>query len=208
MKYPAFYDEIDPIALRDPLAAFLGAVGDGIIEVRYLDAVRLAGHSCPTVAGAWLMARCALRELYGVDTPVRGGIRLQMRDEPGDGVCGVIAAVFTLITGAASGGGFQGLAGKYNRRDLLSFGHGVEGSGGVAGVARFARMDTGRAVTVDYDHAAVPVDPDMMPLMQKILGGLAAPGDEERFRDLWTSRVHAILLEHGDGLVTVTVEGG
>jgi len=34
--------------LRDPLAELLGAAEGGIVEYRYADAVKLAGHSCPT----------------------------------------------------------------------------------------------------------------------------------------------------------------
>ncbi len=47
MKYPAFYDLVPGIALADPLAAFLGATEQGVIEYRYIDAVKLTGHSCP-----------------------------------------------------------------------------------------------------------------------------------------------------------------
>ncbi|NMW25772.1 hypothetical protein HFP05_15800, partial [Rhodanobacter denitrificans] len=46
MNYPAFYEQAPRILMRDPLAAFLGAAEDGLLEYRYPDAVRLAGHSC------------------------------------------------------------------------------------------------------------------------------------------------------------------
>ena len=52
MRTPGFYDAVAPIVVADPLAALLGATEDGRIEYRYLDAVKLAGHSCPTVAGS------------------------------------------------------------------------------------------------------------------------------------------------------------
>ena len=55
-------DHAPAIAVYDALAAFLGACDDGLITYRYIDAVRLAGHSCPTVAGAYLMTRRAPRE--------------------------------------------------------------------------------------------------------------------------------------------------
>ena len=60
MQYPTFFDQAPVITMRDPLAALLGAADDGLIDYRYIDAVRLAGHSCPTVAGAYLMARAAM----------------------------------------------------------------------------------------------------------------------------------------------------
>lgn len=50
MRHPEFFDAVPPLRLRDPLAAFLGAAEEGVLEYRYIDAVRLAGHSCPTVA--------------------------------------------------------------------------------------------------------------------------------------------------------------
>ena len=54
---PDFFAAVPAIVVADPLAALLGAAEGGRLEYRYADAVRLAGHSCPTVAGAWLMAR-------------------------------------------------------------------------------------------------------------------------------------------------------
>ena len=55
MQTPAFYDQVRSLSVYDPLAEFLGAAGTGRIEYRYLDAVKLAGHSCPTVAAAYWM---------------------------------------------------------------------------------------------------------------------------------------------------------
>jgi hypothetical protein len=60
MHFPEFFEIAPRITIHDPLAAFLGAAADGIIEYCYADAVKLAGHSCPTVASAYLMTRAAL----------------------------------------------------------------------------------------------------------------------------------------------------
>ncbi len=49
MRVPAFFEEVPEIAVRDPLAALLGAAEHGRIEYSYADAVKLAGHSCPAV---------------------------------------------------------------------------------------------------------------------------------------------------------------
>ncbi len=92
-EFPAFYAEAPVVTVYDPLARFLGAARQGLIEYRYADVVRLAGHSCPTVAGAYLMALHGLRALYGTETPVRGDVEVFMRDAPGSGVTGVIASV-------------------------------------------------------------------------------------------------------------------
>ena len=76
MAFPEFFARVAPVTLRDPLAELLGAAEGGLIEYRFADAVRLAGHSCPTVAGAFLCARAGLRELYGQAVPERGGVEV------------------------------------------------------------------------------------------------------------------------------------
>ena len=97
MGFPAFFDAVPPLTLRDPLAEFLGAAAGGLIEYRYADAVKFAGHSCPTVAGAYLMTWRSLRALYGDEMPERGGVRIELRESQGHGVAGVIAGVITLL---------------------------------------------------------------------------------------------------------------
>lgn len=52
MNHPAFFDAVPKISLYDPLAEFLDATKDGILQHGYFDAVRIAGHSCPTVVFA------------------------------------------------------------------------------------------------------------------------------------------------------------
>src|ERR1035437_10205346 len=113
MATPAFFDDVPAIVMYDALAETLGAVADGVIEYRYLDAVKLAGHSCPTVAGAWLMTRAALARLYPGEMPRRGELQVEMREPQDAGVTGVIASVAGLFTGAAGPGGFHGLGGQH-----------------------------------------------------------------------------------------------
>src|SRR5690348_2038616 len=108
MTYPDFYDRAPTLAVHDPLADFLGAAQGGVIEYRYADAVRLAGHSCPTVAGAYLMTVKALRHLYGEALPERGGVAVEFHEDRTNGVTGVMANVATLITGATQDTGFKG----------------------------------------------------------------------------------------------------
>ena len=78
MNYPAFFDQAPAITVHDGLAEFLGAFSGAMITYRYIDAVRLAGHSCPTVAGAYLMTRRALQLLYPDHTPERGAIQVRL----------------------------------------------------------------------------------------------------------------------------------
>ncbi len=81
MHYPDFYTQVHPIKLYDPLSDFLGAFEKGEVEISYLDCVKLAGHSCPTVAGAYLMAQEGLKALYGEERPVRGSIKIEMKED-------------------------------------------------------------------------------------------------------------------------------
>ncbi len=192
MTFPAFFAQVPPILLRDPLAEFLGAAEGGLIEYRYADAVRLAGHSCPTVAGAYLLASRALGRLYRSEVPRRGNFHVSCGDSLDEGVTGVIASVLTLLTGAAGSGGFKGLAGQHSRRNLLAFGQG----GG--GTFTFRRRDDGSAVTLSLDLSSVPPDPRMGGLLQALLSGEASEADGRDFRLLWQDRVRRILLEHWD----------
>ncbi len=53
--------DIDPIRLRDPAAEALAVLepGDPIV-ITYADVVKAAGHSCPTAAGAYRIAKAGL----------------------------------------------------------------------------------------------------------------------------------------------------
>ncbi|MDO8704671.1 MAG: hypothetical protein Q7J84_06935 [Sulfuricaulis sp.] len=109
------------ITLRDPLADLLGSVTGGPMSHGDADAVRLAGHSCPTVASAYWLGVRAIKTLYGDDMPARGDIQMSLRDPLETGTAGVVANVLGLLTGAASDGGFADIAGQFVRRGLLQF---------------------------------------------------------------------------------------
>ncbi|HET7591895.1 MAG TPA: hypothetical protein VFK00_02705, partial [Rhodanobacteraceae bacterium] len=167
MAFPDFFAEVPAIRLHDGLAQLLGASDDGMIEYHYADAVRLAGHSCPTVAGGWLSARAALRHLYPDSMPERGGISVYLDDAEDAGVTGVIGQVLTLVTGAAVANGFKGLGGRYARNHLLHY-----AQGDVAGV-RLRRNDTGDEVEIEIDASSIPPDPMQRLLIQLVLSGQA-----------------------------------
>ncbi|MDE2311312.1 MAG: hypothetical protein KGL01_10890 [Betaproteobacteria bacterium] len=199
MPYPAFYNSVPTITLHDPLAEVLGASTDGLLEYSYLDVVKLAGHSCPTVAGAYLMTLKALAFLYGEDISTRGNIRVAFRDDQSSGVTGVIANVVGQLTGAAGDGGFKGLAGKFKRSGLLSFNAGIEG------MIRFERVDRLCAVETDYHPEQVPSDESMFSLLQGLLSQRAQPGDQAAFAAMWQNRVRRILIDHIDDPALVTL---
>jgi formylmethanofuran dehydrogenase subunit E len=192
MRTPAFFDEVRSLSVCDPLAEFLGAAEGGRIEYRYIDAVRLAGHSCPTVAAAYWMTLKALTSLYPDSLPQRGGIRVEFREQLLSGVTGVIANVVALLTGATHDSGFKGIGGRFDRRQLLYF------AADVTEEIRFTRLDTGQAVEVAARLQRVPFAPQTSELMQKCLAGSASAEETARFRENWQARVRALLLDHGD----------
>ncbi|HEU0196625.1 MAG TPA: hypothetical protein VFQ88_05325 [Nevskiaceae bacterium] len=197
MAFPAFFDEVPVLRLHDGLCQLLGASDNGILEYHYSDAVRLAGHSCPTVAGAWLMAQAGLEALYPHALPERGELSVSLPGAEDHGVSGVIGQVLTLVTGAAAANGFHGFAGRHRRNGLLHYGADI----GRASV-RLQRNDTGAAVDVSYDPSSVPPSPVLPVVMEAVAQGFADAAQTQQFGELWQDRVRALLLEHaGDPAV-------
>ena len=194
MTFPSFFAQAPRLKVRDPLAAFLGASEDGILDYSYEDAVRLAGHSCPAVAGAYLMVINGLSYLYEDELPERGGVEVLMRDEHDQRTTGVLASVVTLLTGAAAESGFQGIgpAHRFARRDLLRFGADIEG------VMALRRRDTGQGVVVDIDTGAVPHAEAMAAVMPRAVSGQADEAGLSSFAALWQDRVRRMLIDHAD----------
>jgi hypothetical protein len=189
MTIPDFFNDINPITMRDPLSNILGAARDGIITYSYTDVIKLAGHSCPTVAGAYLMVQEGLRALYGDALPVRGEIKVLMSGTLGEGVVGVIANVASMITGATDDGGFHGLNGKFDRRNLLFYEVDIRGE------MALERVDTGVRVILSYDPSSILPDVQMKELMMKVMSGSADEQDRKDFGELWQDRVRRIMLE-------------
>jgi len=199
MNYPDFFDKVPKVSLHDPLAEFLGAAEGGILQYGYFDAVRLAGHSCPTVASAYWSTCKALAFLYPDTLPVRGAIRVEFRQGNTSGVTGVIANVVSMLTGATQETGFKGLAGQFDRRRLLFFAVDMPGE------MRFTRLDTGQAVYVAANLQHVPGSPRVSELMANCLDRTATPEEVAEFHRLWQERVRRILLEYGDDPQVFTV---
>lgn len=192
MDYPKFFDEITSITVCDPLAGFLGSTTGGIIEYGYIDAVKLTGHSCPTVASAYWMTHLAMRALYGCELPCRGGLRVEFSEARAHGVTGVMASVVQLLTGAAAEEGFKGISGIFYRNDLMTF--------GVAGERhiRFVHRDNLNHVDVSVDLSKIPVSREMSKLMHRCLSGEATMSENVMFAQLWQDRVRRLVLEHGE----------
>lgn len=175
------------INLYDPLFDLLGSSTNGLMTYTYEDVVKLTGHSCPTASGAFLMVKKGLEELYGDETPLRGGIKAVVQGKLGDGVVGVISSVVSYITGATDISGFHGLGGNYDRRGLLSYDENLDAQ------MLLQRVDTGKSVKITYNPQLVPPAPQMQQLMQMVLSGNADEKIKKDFQDVWQGRVQNIL---------------
>ncbi|MDF1876405.1 hypothetical protein JHD47_01065 [Sulfurimonas sp. SAG-AH-194-L11] len=186
MIYPDFFDTIEIIKVKDPLSQVLGAFTLGEYEFSYLDVVRSAGHSCPTVAGAYIITNEALKVLYPNQRAVRGNIKVEFEESLEDGVAGVIGNVVSQITGATDKSGFKGLKGQFARHSLMYFNADINSS------ARFTRVDNGQSVDVTYNPEPVKPNPKMMQLMQRLGSGDVTDEELKEFGEMWQDRVKRI----------------
>jgi len=183
MEYPDFYNEVEHIILKDELSKFLGSSEEGIIDISYLDIVKMAGHSCALVSGSYLMALKGLQELYGTELPERGGIKVELRESPDEANTGVSAQVLSNITGATSDTGFTGIQGKYNRRGLLFYSADIQSN------VRFTRLDTNKSVEVSYMPKKVVNPGD---IMQSAFGPDATEESKKTFPKRWQEMVKTV----------------
>lgn len=193
MEYPDFYNEIEHIVLKDKLSKFLGSTGEGIIDISYLDIVKMAGHSCVLVSGTYLMALKGLQRLYGAELPIRGEIKVELRDYLQDGNTGASAQVLSNITGATTDTGFKGINGKYNRHGLLFYGADIKSN------VRFTRLDTNASVEVNYMPNKV-VNPGN--IMQSALGPDATEESRKDFPMRWQEMIRTI-FQNADKVIFV-----
>jgi len=191
MEYPDFYNDVEHILLKDELSNFLGSSEEGLIDISYLDIVKMAGHSCVLVSGTYLMALKGLQKLYGKELPGRGEIRVEMRESLQDGNTGAAAQVLSNITGATADSGFRGIKGKYDRRGLLIYGADISSN------VRFTRLDTFESVEVSYKPSKVV---NSGAVMQMALGPDATEESKKLFPVEWQAMVKSI-FDHADIVV-------
>jgi len=197
MQYPKFFDEIESIVLKDELAEFLGVNEDGIIEITYTDIVKMAGHSCATVAGGYLIALKGLTALYADEIPKRGGIKVEIKKSPTEDHSGVVGCVLSNITGATTDYGFGGIpGGKFNRRDLLFYNAPIDTD------VRFTRLDTKKEISINY-HPEKVVNP--MQILMSAIGPDATPEDKKTFPKRFQEMVKTV-FENGNAVIEVIEE--
>ena len=195
-----FYQDVEPIKLKDPLAVFLGAIDDsGEFIFTYSDAIKLAGHSCPAVSGAYKITQKALKALYGNEIPIRGQISVRILGSIDHGANGPISQVIGLITGAAPETGFAGLGNKFVRKNKLIFDEKNEEPNAFI----FTRDDTKKSIKLTYHPENIPTKEDMSELFTKCIVNTATDKQKEEFKKMWQERVRIVLLEEAKNLFTV-----
>lgn len=189
MNYPDFFNKVPNIELTDPLSAVLETFEKGEFHISYLDVVKGSGHSCPTVAGAYLMSYHALKALFPEGPALRGSIKVEFHEKMEEGTTGVVSNAISYITGATDKSGFKGLNGKFARHSLMSFNLPIPS-------VRFSRTDTNKSVDVFYDPSPVQADPKQMVLMKMIMQDKASQEEKQEFGKLWQERVKSILIDN------------
>lgn len=188
------------IILYEPLYDLFGFNSDSKVEFTFSDAVKIAGHACPTVAGAYLMTYHGLKALYGDETPVRGDIELLYSKSESEGVTGVIATVMGSIVGANGIGGFKGLGGQFARNNRIHFNQKINSN------VAIRRIDTKKTVNIDYHPEVVSGDPRTSHLLSKILNDQATDNDKVEFQRCWNQRLEKILAlgSHESELIQIS----
>lgn len=189
MRFPAFFDEVPALRVKDPLAAMLGSSDHGVLEYRYADAVKVTGHSCPTVAAAYWLTWLSMNELFPDELPVRGSVKVEFRDDARVGSTGVVATVVQMLTGAAGSSGFKGIGGHFNRAGLLRF------VPDLPMALRFTRLDKGTAVDAEADLSLFPPDPELDELLRRCSRRGCDTQSLNDLGRLWQERVRHLLLD-------------
>lgn len=188
MAFADFIDRVPSIRFYEPLSLILGAFEDGKVTINYREIVKFAGHSCPTVAGAYTLARLGLDKLYPNELPIRGEIDVLLKNRETDETAGVIGSVLGAITGAAGKGGFKGLNGRFARANRLKY------EAKIPSDIRLTRIDTNESVDINFSLSSLPHDPN---LAKYFPGAISLDKKAlSNFWEAWHFRVKAVLFEN------------
>jgi hypothetical protein len=203
---------VPPILMKDPFLELLGQT-DKPIPYTYEEAVKLAGHSCGAVAGAWVITRKALEALYPNEIPVRGQIVVEAPGAEDEWIVGVFGEIMTYVTGASPKTGFPGgpFGEGHRRRNLLHYKEEPSHTPPTQMVWVFRRSDTGAEVGVRYDLSMIEPKgtPERNRTAAKMARGTATSEETREWVEYWNARVRFIFDNAGTlaGFFTVTDSG-
>ncbi len=194
-----FFNDLESIKFREPLAETLGSFknAEAVLEYSFTDTVKMAGHACPTVAGAYLICQEALSRLYTGEVPARGEIQITVFGQPDEGVYGVMSQVFTFLTGAAPSSGFRGLGHRYRRKDLLTFSSHKADPDAMS--FEFKRLHINHSVLVKFYPHRIPFSTEktarLQELLEKVIWEAATEDEKKEFQNLWIEKVRQMFME-------------
>ena len=208
-----YITEVPPIMMSDPYFEIFGQT-DGAIPYYYEEAVKLAGHSCGAVSGAWTITRKALEVLYpDGEIPVRGQIAVDAPGAEDEWFVGVFGEVITYITGAAPKSGFIGA--EFGQTDDVfvrqnKMVYDEEPTKQLPPMREwiFTRLDTGARVGVKFNLVVItPIPtPGRQAMGKKMAAGEATPEEAADYIEYWNDRA-LFVFENADtldGFFTVT----
>ncbi len=194
MKHLDFFDKIEKIVLKDELLQFLWVNNDGIIDFSYVDIVKSAGHSCGTVAWAYLIALKWLKALYWEELPNRWRIKVEIKKDPSDDNAWVIWCVLSNITWATTNYWFGWIpTWKFNRRNTLFYNVDIEND------VRLTDLETWKSVEVNYRPWKV-VNP--MQILKSAIWPNAIEEDKKTFPVRFQKMVETI-FENTDKVIEI-----
>ncbi len=209
-----YITEVPPIMMIDPYFQIFGQ-SQVAVPYTYENAVKLSGHSCGAVTGAWTIARKALEALYpNGEIPVRGQIAVEAPGAEDEWFVGVFGEVITYITGAAPKTGFIGAEfGQTNdvfvRQNKMTYPDEPTGTLPPKMEWIFTRLDNGAKVGVVFNLSVItPIaTPERQAMGKKMAAGEATPEEAADYYQYWNDRAKFVLenADTLDGFFTVTV---
>jgi hypothetical protein len=209
-----YITEVPPIMMMDPYFEIFGQ-SQVAVPYYYEEAVKVAGHSCGAVTGAWTITRKALEALYpDGEIPARGQIAVEAPGAEDEWFVGVFGEVITFITGAAPHTGFIGA--EFGQTDDVfvrqnKMVYSAEPTGQLPPMREwiFTRLDTGDRVGVKFNLVIIlPIPtPGRVAMGKTMAAGEATPEEAADYIKYWNDRATFVLenADTVDGFFTVTV---
>ena len=209
-----YITEVPPIMMIDPYFSIFGQ-SQVPVPYYYEEAVKLAGHSCGAITGAWTITRKALEVLYpDGEIPVRGQIAVEAPGAEDEWFVGVFGYVITFITGASPHTGFNGAEfGKtdnvFVRQNKMVYTEEPTKQLPPMREWVFTRLDTGAKVGVKFNLVIIlPIPtPGRVAMGKTMAAGEATPEEAEDYYEYWNNRAIFVLEKADtiDGFFPVTI---
>ena len=200
----AYISEVAPIMMLEPYFQIFGQSQEPV-PYYYEEAVKLAGHSCGAITGAWVITKKALEVLYpDGEIPVRGQIAVEAPGAEDEWFVGVFGDVINFITGASPRTGFIGAEfGKANdvfvRQNKMVYSEKPTGQVPPMREWKFTRLDTGATVGIKFNLIVItPLPtPGRVAMGKKLASGKATAEEAADYYQYWNDRA-TYVLEHED----------